>query len=282
MIFIKGYTKLSIIFSFVLIIFVGNSVSVAQNHMLYVDNRFGVPVSAAHETMIKRNDFSLKYDVGTLIGYEYKLFKKTNTFLYSALEVSNAHYNFKTYLNYNNIFEIDNIDFKRRRNVIHLGLRQGFSFYEDQLQIGFGFGIAKRFFPEKTSNSYGASFHYDETSYVGFEYLVTTFHDGLHLSDGFIPNRQILDFDTDLFVSLKINSFLNVKLSFMYNRNHQVHYLLLLKRRNPMTFGKPTTIHNGNTGLNDSKDYIRNDIFYSCIGIVINLNELNLKLKGND
>lgn len=256
-----------------------NFMVLSQDHLFYVENRIGLPVSSSHETILKRNDIALKYDFGALFGYEYKLLKQTNTSLFTSLSLSKSTYNFQPYYYFNGtsnspiIEATDNFNFSRRHLSFQLGMRQRFSLLDDRLNVGFGLSATKRLFPDKQVSTAGNSFNYNDSVYMRFEYDITTFHDGQYTPDGFISNSKKINLDTDIFVTWKLNDYLNLKLSCMYSRNYQVYYLYKLNYTNVMLdqIIFSGTIHNGNVGTNGSLDYITNDLLFTSIGLEFNL-----------
>lgn len=269
--------------------FYSSLVVTCQSHLLYSNQRFGVATNYTlspqvpekslftREGALRNKYFRLRYDVGILIGYEYKLIKSTNTFVFSSFEFSQSIHDFKL-----NEWTFENIDVLTRRNALHFGVRQRFSFWEGQLQLGIGLAMVKRFFPEDKRTYIQNTEYISETNIVNWEYKLTTFHDGHHMNSGFIPNRSIINFEFDVFTAFKINDYLNLKLNFMYNRNNQIHYLLGFRATNYHVNEGYTTIteFSGHTSFNNSKKFTLSHHFYMSIGIEVNLDKLYVKVNG--
>lgn len=270
------------------------TLSFSQDHKIFVNQRFGLSINdyasgqnGLFSETIEHEYFYLKNDIGTLVGYEYNLFKSTNTYLYAAYEISKAHHTYEVFQN--NDFQVfnnnkDKIEVHTRRSTFHLGVRQRFLLLDDKIQIGLGVGFAKRVYPENKRRYLGSADFESETQSVHVDYHLTTFHDGRHTLGGFIPYSSIINFDSDIFVAYQLNDYLSVKLSFMYNRNHYIYY----------RFGYRATIQNSETpfgvinssegylGQNNSKKFTRSHNQYLSLGIEINLDVLHFKLAAND
>lgn len=266
---------------------------ISQNHIFYLNQRFGVAtnhtklpsyplnsfVSFDFDEALSNKNFRLRYDFGTILGYEYKLFKSTKTFVYTAFELSQSRHDFRL-----SEFSHEHFDVVTRRNAFHLGFRQRFSFWEDQLQLGFGLGLVKRFYIENEKIYEKNTEYISESRIINTEYTLTTFHDGFHYKSGFIPNRKILNSEIEVFSTFKINDYLSLKLNFMYNRNNKIFYLLAFKSR---TYDLDQGIiifseFDGHTSQNDSKLFTNNHHIYAGIGLEINFNELFCKSKINE
>ena len=263
----------------------------SQNHIFYVNQRFGV---ATNQGMLPRvnntntvhfqeglanKNFRFRYDIGTLFGYEYKLIKSTNTYIFTAFESAKSKYDLKIH-----DWTLDNIDVMTRRNAFQLGVRQRFSFWEERLQLGLGLGLVKRFYPEDTRVYIHEAELITETNIYNWEFKFTTLNDGQHWQSGFRSNREITNFELDVFSAFKVNDYLNIRFSFMYNRNHHTNYLLGFRGRDidlvqGVTFFKE---YEGYIGINGAKHYTLHHNFYTSLGLEINIDKVFRKLKTTD
>lgn len=263
----------------------------SQNHIFYLNQRFGVATN--HRSLpsfptnsyfsfnedLNNKHFRLRYDIGTLLGYEYKLFKSTNTYIHTGFEFSKSRHDFRLIE-----FSHEHIDVVTRRNAMHLGFRQRFSFWEGQLKFGIGVSLVKRFFPESTLTYIKNTEYISESKKINTEYRLTTFHDGLHYKSGFIPNSKVLNSEFDILSVFKVNNYISLKFNFMYNRNNQIFYLLGFRSK---TYDYDQGIiifseFDGHTSHNDSKLSTKSNVFYTSVGLEFNLGELFHKLKTNE
>lgn len=262
----------------------------SQDHLFYINQRFGVPSSHAHLPPIKESAssveeaqsnkrFRLKYDIGTLMGYEYRLIKSTNTYVYAAFESATSRHDF----NLNDVTN-ENIDVVTKRNAIHIGFRQRFNFWENQLQLGFGAGLSNRFYQDKQRTYLRDVEFVTETNIINWNYRLTTLHDGHHTRSGFTPYRKIINAELDAFANFRINNYIYMKLSFMYNRNHKQYYLLGYRSINQYINQGYAVLKNydGYIGPNNSKYYTVSHHFYTSLGLEINIGKVYQKLKNND
>ena len=264
----------------ILLIVTCNSVTVfSQNHNFYMEYHLGFAPS--HYDNFKsifddRNSFQLNSDQGMALGYEYKILKKYNTFLYVNYETSKTEYTYVPFEGFYMNGEEFSLNVSNRRNAVQYGIRKKFSFWDDKFQVAVGVGFSKRFYTEDMQRLSGALQEHTDLYSKYFEYRLTTFHDGHYHLDGFFPNNFFANIDNDLVLTYKLNDILSIRLSMMLSRNHYVFYVFNTKYSKHEVGQVVFTGSNnsGYVGPLSSTYYTQNHILQTKIGLELKLDAL--------
>jgi hypothetical protein len=247
---------------------VGNSFS--QRPAIGFSQRVGMPTEKFDEASMLR----ARYDIGSLACYQFKLLKNNRLWIYSSVEFARTRHdyifsrNMYSQVMLNNKAYTEVIDVTTNRYSFHLGLRQNFSVMNDLIELGFGIGMVKRFYPNKEK---AYSIHRDLTDEYNtdLEILFITLHDGKHTEKGFVSYNRIVNMEAEAFVQFNLFENSSLRFNFAYSRNNYIYYLNKLRQVTNHNNGVSTvSILNGYVGENGSKKFTRNHFLY--FGVTFN------------
>lgn len=242
---------------------------ISQRHSLITCKRIGL--STQNESELKSN-----YDLGVLLGYQYKLFEKTNTYLYFSSEFARSQHTFTfSKLISDSEFFSNNVNVVTNRKSLHLGVRQLFSLNEGKLTLGFGAAVVKRFYNDPIRVHAKHIDISEEYNNFGFDILFTTFHDGKHVKSGFIPYSGIYNMEVESFIKFRLNENMNFMINVSYSRNNYIFYQDKSRQYKRLPSGgiikQPFAGFEGYLGSNNSKLFSRDHYIYIGTGLEIKI-----------
>lgn len=259
-----------------------NVLVLSQDHNIYKGYQIGFSPNFLNRAVgdsesLKNDVFKFNNDNGFLIGYEYRLFKGINTYLYAAYETSKSRYDYEPFMDYI-------IYTEQRRNSFHFGVRKKVPLLKEKLNLGFGFGIAKRHYKEAVQRYYGVWEFNNSNEMTLMEYRLTTFHDGTYTKGGFTPYRNRFNFNSDLTLSYKLNDIVSFRLNALYSQNHYVFYVFryissTFEGNQPVLTG---SINGGYIGDLNNTYFSKNNILHINLGLQISLDALKHNSSRDD
>jgi hypothetical protein len=245
-------------------------ISQSQRHSLFSYKRIGLSTNSDSE--LKSN-----YDCGAFLGYQYKLFKKTNTYVYFSAEFARSQhtFTFSKLIGASEYFT-DDVNVVTNRKSLHLGVRQHFSINNDKIRIGLGAGVVKRFYNEPIKVHAKHIDIKEEYNNYGFDILFTTFHDGKHVASGFIPYGRIYNMEVESFIKFRLKENVHFLVNVSYSRNNYIFYQDRSRQYLLLPSGTilktPFAGYEGYIGPNNSKHYSRDHYIYLGMGLEITVN----------